>query len=96
MKNKKYYSITEVCRETGVPAHKLRYIEKSVPDIQVFKIRGRRYYTQADIYNIKMKFGVQNSPLEFNKIVIAKDNNEILSKIDDLLSKFIKLSILVI
>jgi DNA-binding transcriptional MerR regulator len=88
MKNKKYYSIAEVCEVTGVPAHKLRYLEKATPDIQIFKIRGRRYYTQVDIHNIKIKFGVQDSINEINNIAKAKDNSEILSKIDDLLSKF--------
>jgi len=88
MKNKKYYSIAEVCEVTGVPAHKLRYLEKAASDMQIFKIRGRRYYTQVDIHNIKIKFGVQDHTPEINNIAKAKDNSEIVSKIDDLLGKF--------
>ena len=56
--DKKYFSITEVADLTGIPAYKLRYLEKSSSKMEVFQIRGRRYYTIDDIKAIREKFGL--------------------------------------
>lgn len=53
--SKKYFSISEVSKTLGIPAYKLRYLEKAKPAIEVFQIRGRRYYTAEDIELIKQK-----------------------------------------
>lgn len=53
--SKKYFSISEVSKTLGIPAYKLRYLEKAKPAIEVFQIRGRRYYTTEDIELIKQR-----------------------------------------
>ena len=60
--NKKYISISEVSRILSIPTHKLRYLEKTKPTIEIFQIRGRRYYTHRDIELIKQKIStISNS-----------------------------------
>lgn len=83
--DKKYYSITEASKKTGLSAHKLRYIEKSNPIISTVKIRDRRYYTSETIAYIKRVYTNHktNSPLTNN-------TSNILQKIENLLSKFNK------
>ncbi len=46
---KKYFSIAEASSLTGLPHHKLRYIEKTDPDLEITKVRSRRYYTNNSI-----------------------------------------------
>ncbi len=46
---KKYFSIAEASDLTGLPHHKLRYIEKTDPDLEITKVRSRRYYTNHSI-----------------------------------------------
>lgn len=46
---KKYFSIAEASGLTGLPHHKLRYIEKTDPDLEITKVRSRRYYTSNSI-----------------------------------------------
>lgn len=46
---KKYFSIAEAYDLTGLPHHKLRYIEKTDPDLEITKVRNRRYYTSNSI-----------------------------------------------
>ncbi|MBN8511487.1 MAG: MerR family transcriptional regulator [Rickettsiales bacterium] len=46
---KKYFSIAEASDLTGLPHHKLRYIEKTDPDLEITKVRNRRYYTSNSI-----------------------------------------------
>jgi DNA-binding transcriptional MerR regulator len=46
---KKYFSIAEASDLTGLPHHKLRYIEKTDPDLEITKVRSRRYYTNNSI-----------------------------------------------
>lgn len=50
--SKKYYNIGEVSEMLNLPAHRLRYLDKSLGS-NLTKIRGRRYYTLADIELIK-------------------------------------------
>jgi DNA-binding transcriptional MerR regulator len=52
---KKYYSISEVSKIFDIHAHQLRYLEKAVPNFEVHRIRGRRYYTRDNI-EMMMKF----------------------------------------
>jgi DNA-binding transcriptional MerR regulator len=54
MLTKKYFSITEAGNMCALPAHKLRYIDKTDKNISIVKIRGRRYYTKENLlYLIK-------------------------------------------
>lgn len=101
--NKKYFSISEVSEITGFPAHKLRYLEKSKTGIGVFQIRGRRYYTATDIEAIKQKFSNDDKLIQLNLFTTQIDNfdkktkqysdshSRVITRIDSLISKFIKL-----
>lgn len=99
--SKKYFSISEVSEITGIPLHKLRYLEKSKTDIYIVQIRGRRYYTSTNIESIKHFFNRDNE-LQFNLFSpiaddFAKSNNQlevcsqVVDQIDLLISKFTKL-----
>ena len=82
---KKYFTIADVKKITGLEIHKLRYIEKSDHKIKIFRIRNRRYYTQNDIdyiietYSLSKASNITN--LDSHKI-------HIISKIDACLEKF--------
>ena len=99
--SKKYYSISEVAQIIGIPLHKLRYLEKSKPDIDIIQIRGRRYYTSTDIELIKHLFN-KDSKFQFNLFLPTTDesansNDQVefgsaaIQKIDLLISKLAKL-----
>ena len=89
---KKYFSISEVSQITGVPVHKLRYLEKSKTGIEVFQIRGRRYYTASDIALINKILEQNNKSGQLNLFVDNKNKPRpdlsILTKIDSLIAKF--------
>lgn len=80
MISKKYFSIAEVSEMTNIPDYKLRYIEKSNPNIEIVKIRGRRYYTLKDIEYINQKYSKKPSDTLF-------DTSKIISRIDNLINK---------
>ena len=88
MLSKKYFSISEVSILSGLATHKLRYIEKSDPNIKIIQMRGRRYYTQNDIEYIKKNY--RPSPL--STPAQQNLNMDIVYRIDQLLSKFYKLA----
>ena len=101
LSSKKYFSISEVSEITGIPLHKLRYLEKSKTDIDIVQIRGRRYYTSANIESVKRLFNRDND-LQFNLFSpiaddFAKSNDQLevcsqmVQKIDLLISKFTQL-----
>jgi DNA-binding transcriptional MerR regulator len=50
MLTKKYFSISEAGNMCALPAHKLRYIDKTDKNISIIKIRGRRYYTKENLH----------------------------------------------
>ncbi len=85
LKNKKYFLIAEVEKITGLRAHKLRYLEKSLA-LEICKIRNRRYYTQGNIDKIK-----KTLPAKMAENYIANSKPQIanmINKIDDLINKF--------
>lgn len=88
--SKKYFSISEVAEITGVPQHKLRYLEKSSAKVEIFQIRGRRYYTAADIASIKQKFGVADK-IVTSLLSQKPPSPDIISQIDSLIAKFTQL-----
>ena len=99
--SKKYFSISEVSEITGIPLHKLRYLEKSKTDIDIVQIRGRRYYTSTNIESIKHFFNRDNE-LQFNLFSPTTDDSSnsndqlefgsaVIQKIDLLISKFTQL-----
>lgn len=49
MMTKRYFSIQELAKITGISTSKLRYVEKQTNDFTVNKIRNRRYYSIDDI-----------------------------------------------
>lgn len=104
--DKKYFSIKEVSDITGIPAYKLRYLEKSTSKIDVFQVRGRRYYTIDDINVIKEKFGILDKKAQISPPTpitssftapisliptASKSNDEIISRIDSLIAEFTRL-----
>ena len=91
MKNKKYYTISEVTKLLNIPASQLRYLEKSLSALKVIQVKGRRYYTSENIDLIKAKLGktepVKNidiKPLELS----ASNDQMILKQINQLIDKF--------
>ncbi len=83
---RKYFSMSDVTKIIGIPAHRLRYIEKSDPNVKVIQIRGRRYYTQSNIDYIKLTYSTKdtNNSLEDDK----KLNSQIISRIDRCIVNF--------
>ncbi|RTK92672.1 MAG: MerR family transcriptional regulator [Rickettsiales bacterium] len=83
--DKKYYSITEASKKTGLSTHRLRYIEKSNPIISIVKIRDRRYYTSETIAYIKKIYATPNINPS-----LTNNTPHMLQKIENLLSEFNK------
>jgi DNA-binding transcriptional MerR regulator len=81
--DKKYFSISEVSEITGAPLHKLRYLEKSKIGVEVFQIRGRRYYTASDIALINKILSQDNKSIQLNLFTSQVRNldNKALSKL---------------
>ena len=87
---KKYYSINEVSQLVQIPAHQLRYFEKTTPKFCVSKIKGRRYYTTENIEFIKAQFRI---PTQLSLISMPEgskydSNLKWVEKIDNLIIKF--------
>lgn len=79
---KKYFSIVEVSKFTGLLPHRLRYLEKIDPKIKITYLRGRRYYTKENIDYIQ-KLYASFAP---------NINHQYIKRIDDLISKFTKIT----
>jgi len=95
---KKYYLISEVQQILAVPTHKLRYLEKITNKLNIFKIKGRRYYTTKDIEYLKNYLTPQKNEIS-EKYLASNNSNESESfydnmnnKIDNLINKFKKLA----
>lgn len=54
MKNKKYYTISEVSELLGVAIHNLRALDKVIGR-KLLRIKGRRYYLAKDIELLRVK-----------------------------------------
>lgn len=54
---RKYYSINEVSKMTGLSLSKLRYAERLIPGLNIHKIRSRRYYTKKNLEQLKKVYG---------------------------------------
>lgn len=108
MLTKKYFSIAEVVKMSGLAAHRLRYIEKSDPNIKIVQIRERRYYTKDNIDYIKTTYsteglqeeGVQEILTPVPTITLKEEAStpipnlapQIISQIDQLIAKFSNLA----
>ncbi len=74
---KRYYSISEVARITGLEAYVLRFWEKEFPTLRPKKNRGgNRMYTQRDIDVISRINHLRNS----EKLTIAGARNKLMLK----------------
>ncbi len=73
MESKRYYSISEVTKILEAHDYQLRYLEKISPNFIIYKIRGRRYYTNKDIEFLK-------NLLQQNNKDISTTNNYTKSK----------------
>ena len=86
MLTKKYFSIAEVSKISCLAAHKLRYIEKSDPNIEIVQIRGRIYYTKNNIDYIRNAYPAEKSTTSPKRI--KKSDPNMIFKIDQLLANF--------
>ena len=88
---------------SGLAAHKLRYIEKSDPNVEIVKIRERRYYTKDNIDYIKKTYqGKEAETHSISELAIITQketsesttsiHTEIISQIDQLIIKFSNLT----
>lgn len=93
--DKKYYSITEVTRQTNVKPYILRYWEKSFNLIRPIRLAdGKRRYTQEDINTILIlreliydkKYSVLGAKKEFSRIKNNR-NDKTLEKIESAISE---------
>jgi len=94
VKSKKYYTISEVAKVLNVLASRLRYFEKSIPKFAISKVKGRRYYTLADIEIIKQELAKSKKQLiDYSKGKMQGSNSSsTISKIDSLIDKFDRLA----
>lgn len=91
MKDKKYYTISEVTKILKVAASQLRYLEKTSHVLKIIQLKGRRYYTSENINFIKSQFTkteiVQNLKTESVTLTYGSDQ-KILQQINKLINKF--------
>lgn len=74
---KRYYSISEVARITGLEAYVLRFWEKEFPTLRPKKNRGgNRMYTHRDIEQINRINHLRNN----EKLTIAGARNKLMLK----------------
>lgn len=91
MKNKKYYTISEVTKILNMPASQLRYLEKTLSSLKVIQVKGRRYYTNENINLIKAKSNKTEAARNVNTIhieLLADNDQMILKQIGQLITKF--------
>ncbi len=62
---RKYYSINEVSKMTGLSISKLRYAERIIPGFNIHKIRSRRYYTKKNLEHLNKAYGFDISTPQF-------------------------------
>ena len=89
MKNKKYYSISEVANYLGVSAPTLRYLEKTIPKLKIHQIRGRRYYSAENLAFLKSRFDNVTKPVIQQEMIFGQD--ELIMRISYIESRFIGL-----
>ncbi|RYE06067.1 MAG: MerR family transcriptional regulator [Rickettsiaceae bacterium] len=94
MYERKYYTIGEATKMLGVSANQLRYIEKTLTQLSINKIKGRRYYTIANVKFIKDKIEQQTSHSQ----KLVKDGNTTEQNIrfiaiNNLIDKFVEISV---
>jgi len=81
MFKKKYYTITEVSKQTGLSPSRLRHLEQKNTLLKTVKIRDRRYYT-----NVTLSYILDNYAQIASSVV--NRNQDIVNQIDILLVKF--------
>ena len=82
LKDKKYYSITEVSELYDIKTHTLRFWEKEFKDLKPITRKGnRRYYQEADLALIKKiqsllyKDGMTIAGAKRNLLAVTKEDN---------------------
>ena len=83
--NKKYSSIGEVIKLLNIQAHQLRYLESILPELTVYKIRNRRYYTNHDIEYLRNHLAKGKNNKE--QPLITKSTTNRVHRIDQLINK---------
>lgn len=81
---KKYYTIKEVTKILNIFPHQLRYVEKIIARFVVKTVKGRRYYTNQNIEDLRKYYKKTNETM---------DNSEFIERIDDLINNFQTLAI---
>jgi DNA-binding transcriptional MerR regulator len=84
--NKKYSSIGEVIKLLNIQAYQLRYLESTLPELTVYKIRNRRYYTNNEIEYLRNHLAKNKNDKE--QPIITKSTTNQVQRIDQLINKF--------
>jgi DNA-binding transcriptional MerR regulator len=95
MAENKYYTIAEISDLLSISQSNLRYLEKSLHNLKVKKIRGRRYYSikNLEILQNKLSKSVDMSPKPLKKEIQVKEakNTNLMEQIIVLEKKFFNL-----
>ena len=84
--SKKYYTISEVIKLLGIPAHKARSLDSLFKN-KLTRIRGRRYYQEQDI---KLLQDTLNNSLGHESVATPvqrrSNSKDVTSRINELIS----------
>lgn len=89
MNEKKYFTISEAAKLLKISINRVRYLESTISNLTVTRVRNRRYYKQSDIEIIANKI---NQDKEC-KYLLAQDANSIIQRIDNLIYQYDLLSL---
>lgn len=73
----KYYNIAEVSEILSISKTNLRYLETTIKRFKLKKIRGRRYYTENNIEQLKAKLEEKGFDIGQLDLFKAEPNKEI-------------------
>lgn len=71
----KYFNIAEVSELLKISKANLRYLETTIKKVRIKKIRGRRYYTESNIEQLKTK--LEEKGFEVGQLELFKPAPEI-------------------
>lgn len=96
--DKRYFSIQDLARITGVTTSKLRYMEKRLTNLNINKIRNRRYYSIKDVEKLlscndfdisleQFKMRVKDTKTNIKKSSSSSNSQNITGKTSDIIGK---------
>lgn len=102
MAEHKYYTIAEISEMLTISHPNLRYLERTMSNLKVKKIRGRRYYSEKNLEILEKKLGkdaIREDEPSFQSIeaqapeVTKTDYGNIVDQIVRLEQKFMNLQV---